>query len=361
MTTPISDQTTVGLRDYFTIELKQLKKNPEAQEHLTEELPLIIAAIANREPSVDLDRTRIDLQKLDTNDLFPLMNVANRFFSTQHEGILNSTLLENLYTIEKRYHFERFKTLVERTEAALTISNEPYLQVENTQGIKEVKNKIIEANQNIEKAEKERKYAKIILIAGFASIAVGIGILAGMALLTGGAVLAVTLVGALIFGIGITGATMSPIFIPRSHLDFVKKDHAYWTYVLTYSQTEDFQKYKELQGDYVTATDSLEFLEAAALVHLKSKNILETSYDYNKPNGTRLAALEKKLGADFTEQNQAFAYSKTKDFDEFKSNYAPSYHSDPDFIKFAYLESLDADTRKQTTEYEELLKKFSGG
>lgn len=355
MTTPISDQTTVGLRDYFTIELKQLKKNPEAQEHLTEELPLIIAAIANREPSVDLDRTRIDLQKLDTNDLFPLMKVANRFFSTQHEGLLNSTLLENLYTIEKRYHFEHFKTLVERTEAALTISNEPYLQVENTQGIKEVKNKIIEANKNIEKAEKERKYAKIILIAGFASIAVGLGILTGMALLTGGAVLAVTLVGALIFGIGIAGATMSPIFISKSHLDFVKKDHAYWTYVLTYSQTEDFQKYKELQGDYVTATDSLEFLEAAALVHLKSKNLLDRYQEL------RLAQLEKKLGADFTEQNQAFAYSKTKDFDEFKSNYAPSYHSDPDFIKFAYLESLETHTRKQTTEYEDLLKKFSGG
>jgi ABC-type multidrug transport system fused ATPase/permease subunit len=350
MTTPISDQTTVGLRDYFTIELKQLKKNPEAQEHLTEELPLIIAAIANREPSVELDRTRIDLQKLDTRDLFPLMKVANRFFSTQHEGILNSSLLENLYTIEKRYSLEHFKTLVERTEAALTMSNEPNLQVENTQGIKEVKNKIIEANQKIERAEKQRKYAKIILIAGVASMAVGLGILiTGMALLTGGAVLAAILVGSLIFSTGLAGAAMTPIFISKKHLDFVKKDHAYWTYVLTFSQTEDFQKYM------ASAADSLQFLEAAALTHLRSKNLLDRYQEL------RLAQLEKQLGAAFTEQNQAFAYSKTKDFDDFKSKYATSYHSDPDFIKFAYLESLETHTRKQTTEYEELLKKFSGG
>jgi hypothetical protein len=346
MSLPISEQKTVGLHDYFTIELQQLKKNPVLQEHLTEDLPRIFAAIANREPTVELDKTRIDLQKLDTIDLLPLMEVANRFFSTQHEGLLNSTLLENLYTIEKRYPLEHFKTLVKRTETALTINNEPHLQMENTQGIKAVKNRIIQANEQIKKTEKQRKYAKIGLIVSVSAVVIGV-VLMGVALgiLTVGVAVLPAVIGGLLFATGSSGIFNIPATIShkKSELDYYQKQHTFWTYVLTFSQTEEFKEYQASLSNSVKTIDSITLLEAAALTHLKSKNLLET---YQEKHLTELLC---------------YAYSKTKEFDDFKNKYASSYHSDHDFIKFAYLESLDADTRKQTTEYEELLKKFSGG
>lgn len=354
MSLDVTQPREVRLQDYFNTRLKKLKRTPGGNGYLAEELPFIFEALARNLESVEIDGARFNLSNLNRKDLIPLLKVANKFFSTQHEGLLNNTLLENLHTLEKRYDRSYLGIMIQRAEAALTMSNEPNLQVEETKGAKAVRDKILEANEKIKRDEKLRKYGKIALVASVVIGSIGLGIFAASLILLPAFVVPI---GFMIFSIGFTGAMILPITITKDKPDADQKDHAYWTYILTYSQTEEFKKYKELQKANAD-TDSIDFLEAAALVHLKTQDILDNSHIY-KPNEERLEALEKIFGEDFIEQNEIYTYSKTIEFSDFEVQYDAEQYRDPDFVKYAYLQQLEKPSKTQTDELEVLKQKFT--
>lgn len=356
MTTSI-EQGRVAFRNHFQMELKQLKKDPALNGRLTTEVCRVLAALAAERESIEVEGHEFNLSSLEQKDLLPLMKLATRLFSTKQDGILGSALLDDLYTIEKRYHLAG---IAQSAEAALTTSNEPDFKLEETQGTKAVRAKIADINVDLKKAEKHRTIAKIVTVACVASLVVGVGMMAAAAtLLTGGAA-APMAIGLTMLCFGFMGTMFAPVGISKIEVNANKREHTYWTYILTFSQTDEFKRYQELQRENVVNTDSLEFLEAAALVHLKNNEILTPTRrwsDYSS-EGARLAALEKELGPDFQEQNLYYAHSKSDEFAEFMKLYDPKFYSDPDFMKFAYLKSLDHPSKTQSSKLNDLKEKF---
>jgi hypothetical protein len=355
MTSSIA-QGRVAFRDHFKMELKELKKDPALNERLTTEVCSVLAALAADKESIEVEGHEFNLSSLEQKDLFPLMKLATKLFSSKQDNILDSSLLDDLYTIEKRYHLGG---MAQRAEAALTISNEPDFKLQDTQGTKAVKAQIANTNEYLKKAEKHRTIAKILTIACVASVVVGAGILAlGVTLATGGA--AAFAIGLTMLFFGVAGASIVPFGISKIEVNDIKQQHTYWTYILTFSQTDEFKRYQELQRENVVNTDSLKFLEAAALVHLKNNDILTPTRrwsDYSSEEA-RLSALEKELGPDFQEQNLYYAHSKSDDYAEIMERYDPKFYSDPDFMKFAYLKSLNHPSKTQSSKLKELKEKF---
>lgn len=353
-----SSVNAVRLSDHFKIPTKELKTNPELQEHLATELPLIIKAIAKRQKSITIDGTSFDLQNLKRKDLARLMKVANKVFSIPNQVNLDNDLLESLYKIGKSgpgYYLG-----IGRTEAVLTMNQGSRIEVKESAGTAAVRKKIEEANENIEKVEKKRKKAKIISIACTAGAVIGLGLfIGGLAVLTGGALAAALIIGTLGAFFSGAAAFVSGFAANPQKLNEAQEKHAYWTHVLTFSQTEEFQLFKQLnEGFEGLDTDSVDFLEAAALVHLQSQGILDHIYHYTPIEKYRLEQLENTLGRNFQEQSKAYLFSKEEKFKRLSKNYSAPSEFDPAFIRLIYLESLDDHNRYQKTEYKMLKKKF---
>lgn len=356
-----SSVNSVRLNDHFKIATKELKTNPVLQEHLARELPLIIKAIAKNEKSITVDGTRFDLQNLKRKDLVRLMKVANKVFSMENYHLLDNDLLESLYKIGKTLPGYTLSSLINRTEAVLTMNHASSLEVEESAGTVAVRKKIEEASENIKKVEKTRKKAKIISIACAAGAVIGLGLfIGGVAVLTGGALVAALIIGLTGVGFsGIAGTYYGSLAARTGGLSEAEEKHAYWTHVLTFSQTEEFQLFKQLnEGFEGLDTDSIDFLEAAALVHLKSQGILDHIYHYSPLEKYRLKDLEKTLGRDFQEQSKAYLFSKEEKFNKLAEQYSAPSEFDPAFIRLIYLESLDNHDRHQKTEHKQLKKTF---
>lgn len=307
MTDPIKQQRA-EFRNHFKQELKELKrmgKNPNevsllnGPDKLTQEITAVMEALANPEENITVGNHTYNKSDLQRRDLKPLMKLATKFFSTRREGLLTMDLLDSLHGLKRSaaclYVNEALETL--------TMNNEPIQNGNGDKTVQAINETIAQAKNNIKKYKKQLIVSQIIAGVGFLAVfavipAIILGGIIGMPI--------IMLFGAVAIGIGLKRAASC-----AEKFRAAETSRQFWPYALTFRETKEFIEYQKLFNQTQIDTNSMAFLEAAALTHKKiACKITEVKYINEFRDDLQLTKAEEKIGAGFKEINRTYLASK---------------------------------------------------